>query len=145
MRFVSYFEPDFLVNEHISLKNVICNEQNKTFDIYLEGARLLDVVAFKKLVSGIQKISSLREFRKYSVVFHVEYADLRVNEEKLYLDYFRIILTEVNVDYELLTLSNHNVTYKDGKYTLNLNDTNKVSDRAIEKAIKLFVFSFYAP
>ena len=124
MRFVSYFEENFLTNEQITLKNVICNEQNKTFDIYLTGAKLLDIPSFKKLILGIQKISSLREFRKYTVVFHIEYYDLRKNEEKLYLDYFRTLLTDVNVDYDLLTLSNYNVSYEDGSYILNLNDLN---------------------
>ena len=138
MRFVSYFEENFLTNEQITLKNVICNEQNKTFDIYLTGAKLLDIPSFKKLILGIQKISSLREFRKYTVVFHIEYNELRKNEEKLYLDYFRTLLTDVNVDYDLLTLSNYNVSYEDGSYILNLNDLNKVNDKVIEKAVKLF-------
>ena len=138
MRFVSYFEPDFLVNEQISLKNVICSEQNKTFDIYLDGAKLLDITSFKKLIVGFQKISSLREFRKYNVTFHVEYTDLRKKDERLYLDYFRVILTEINIDYELLALSNYNVVYEDGTYFLNMNDISKVSDKTIMKAVELF-------
>ena len=138
MRFTSFFEPDFLVNEHIILKNVVCNEKNKTFTIYLKGEKLLDIPAFKKLVAGIQKLSALREFRKYTVNFLITYADLRKNDNKLYLDYFRTILTEVSVDYDLLILSNNNVAYQDGNFVLNLNDLKKVSETVLDKANALF-------
>ena len=37
MRFISYFEPDFLVKEHVMLKNVECSEENKTFKVFLQG------------------------------------------------------------------------------------------------------------
>ena len=137
MRFTSYFEPDFLVNEHIILKNVVCNEQNKAFTIYLQGDKLLDIPSFKKLITGIQKISGLREFRKYTVNFFISYEDLRKNDNKLYLDYFRTILTEVNVDYDLLMLSSNNVMYQDDKFVINLNDLNKINDLVITKANKL--------
>ena len=138
MRFTSYFENDFLQNEHISLSNVVCNEGNGTFSIYLKGERLLDIQALKKLVLGLQKLSSERELRKYVVTYSIIYDDLRKDDSKLYLDYFRTLLTEINIDYELLLLSNHNVSYENGEYILNLNDLNKVSDNVIDKAIKLF-------
>ena len=48
MRFTSYFEPNFLENEHIILKNVIGNKENKTFTVYLHGDKLLDIISFKK-------------------------------------------------------------------------------------------------
>ena len=138
MRFTSYFEPDFLIKEHIVLKNVKCSEGKKSFCVYLQGDKLLDIASFKKLVAGITKISSLREFRKYTVEFYISYNDLRTDESKLYIDYFRTILTEVNVDYDLLMLSNYNVLYENSVYTITLNDLNKVNDRTLEKAIQLF-------
>ena len=34
MRFISYFEPDFLIKEQIIIKNVECCEEKKTFKVF---------------------------------------------------------------------------------------------------------------
>ena len=138
MRFNSYFEQDFLINEHISLSNVICNENTKTFKIILKGEKLLEINALKKLILGMQKLSSDRQLRKYEITYSIAYNDLRKNESKLYLEYYRTILTEVSVDYELLSLSNSNVAFDGVNYVISLSDINKVNDNVIEKAKKLF-------
>ena len=138
MRFNSYFEQDFLINEHISLSNVICNENTKTFKIVLKGEKLLEINALKKLILGMQKLSSDRQLRKYEITYSIAYNDLRKNESKLYLEYYRTILTEVSVDYELLSLSNSNVAFDGVNYVISLSDINKVNDNVIEKAKKLF-------
>ena len=138
MRFNSYFEPDFLEKEHINLENVVVNEKNKTFSIKLKGERLIDVQAFKKLVLGMQKLFSEREFRKFNLSYSINYTDLRKDETRLYLEYYRTILTEVNVDYELLLLSNHTVSFDGSDFIINLSDLNKVKDTTINKAQELF-------
>ena len=138
MRFNSYFEENFLTNEKIQIDKVICNEKEKRFNIVLKGEKLLDVNAFRKLVAGLQKLSNERELRKFIVDYSISYTDLRKTDSKLYLDYYRAILTEIKVDYDLLSLSNYNVSFNEGIYTLSLSDVNKVSDTTIEKANKLF-------
>jgi hypothetical protein len=60
VRFTSYFEPEFLEKEHISLVNVVVNEKNKTFQIQLKGDKLIDVQVFKKLVLGMQNLSLIK-------------------------------------------------------------------------------------
>ena len=111
MSFTSYFELDFLEKEHIILEKVVCSDKNKSFSIQLKGERLIDVQAFKKLVLGMQKLFSEREFRKYSLSYSITYDDLRKDEKTLYLEYYRMILTDVSIDYDLLLLSNSNVSY----------------------------------
>ena len=138
MRFTSFFEQDFLVKEHITISKVICNEETKTFNVLLKGEKLLDVNSFKKLVSGMQKLASDRALRKYEVNYSINYDDLRSYESKLYLDYYRTILMEVCVDYDLLSLTNYNVSYDNNVYTINVSDLNKISDDIINKATILF-------
>ena len=138
MRFASFFEQDFLQNEKITIGEVLCNENAKTFNIVLKGDSLLDINALKKLVSGMQKLSSDRLMRKYTVLYSIKYDNLKLDDTKLYLDYFRVLLTEIKVDYELLSLSNFNVEFSDSTYIINLSDENKVNDKTIEKALKLF-------
>ena len=138
MRFTSFFETEFLTKEQISISKVICNEETKSFNIILKGEKLLDVNAFKKLVAGMQKLSADRTFRKYELKYSINYNDLRTLETKLYLDYYRTILMEVCVDYELLSLTNYNVSYENNVYTINVSDINKISDNVIEKATSLF-------
>ena len=74
MRFSSYFEQGFLVDEHITLQNVLCNEKDKTFKIFLKGDRLLEVSALKKLVLGMQKLSNDRLLRKYDISYSISYS-----------------------------------------------------------------------
>ena len=138
MRFNSYFEPDFLEKEHISLENVVVNEKNKTFSIKLKGDRLLDIQAFKKLVLAMQKLFSERELRKYNLAYSINYNDTRKDDSRLYLEYYRTILTEVNVDYELLLLSNYNVSFDGNDFIISLSDLNKIKDTTIDKAQVLF-------
>ena len=138
MRFSSYFEQGFLVDEHITLQNVLCNEKDKTFKIFLKGDRLLEVSALKKLVLGMQKLSNDRLLRKYDISYSISYDDLRLEDSKLYLEYYRCLLTEVVVDYELLILSNFNVTFDGKTYFLKSSKSKNISDTVIEKAKILF-------
>ena len=138
MRFSNYFETDFLVNEKLSLSKVICNEEKKSFQLQLIGERLLSIDSLKKLVNGIKKLQDERVMRKYELSYSLVYNDLRSDDEKLYLEYFRFLLTEVCVDYELLALSNHSVEYKDSTFKIIVSDSNKVNQNAVDKAVKLF-------
>ena len=101
MRFSSYFETDFLSNEKISLIKVLCSEQKKSFHLELKGEKLLSIDSLKKLVTGIKKLQEERVMRKYDVTYSISYDDLRSDDEKLYLEYYRVLLTEICVDYEL--------------------------------------------
>ena len=138
MRFSNYFETDFLANEKLSLSKVICNEEKKSFQLQLIGERLLSIDSLKKLVNGIKKLQDERVMRKYELSYSLVYNDLRSDDEKLYLEYFRFLLTEVCVDYELLALSNHSVEYKDSTFKIIVSDSNKVNQNAVDKAVKLF-------
>ena len=121
--------------------------RNKTFNIILKGKTLLDINALKKLVSGMQKLASDRLIRKYSVNYSIKYDDLKLDDKKLYLDYYRVLLTEIMVDYELLGLSNFNVDFDGSSYIINLSDENKVNDKVIAKALNIFskleIFSLF--
>lgn len=138
MRFNSYFEQDFLTNERISLSNVICSEENKTFKIFLKGEKLIEVASLKKLVAGMKKLSSDRLLRKYDISYSISYSDLRSSDEKLYIEYFRFLLTEVVVDYELLSLSNLNVSFDGKTYIAKHTASSKVNEAVILKANKIF-------
>jgi hypothetical protein len=138
MRFNSYFEQDFLANERISLSNVICSEENKTFKIFLKGERLIEVASLKKLVAGMKKLSSDRLLRKYDISYSISYSDLRSSDEKLYIEYFRCLLTEVVVDYELLSLSNLNVSFDGKTYIAKHTASSKVNEAVVLKANKIF-------
>ena len=138
MRFNSYFEQDFLTNERISLSNVICSEENKTFKIFLKGERLIEVASLKKLVAGMKKLSSDRLLRKYDISYSISYSDLRSSDEKLYIEYFRCLLTEVVVDYELLSLSNLNVSFDGKTYIAKHTASSKVNEAVVLKANKIF-------
>ena len=138
MRFNSYFEQDFLTNERISLSNVICSEENKTFKIFLKGERLIEVASLKKLVAGMKKLSSDRLLRKYDISYSISYSDLRSSDEKLYVEYFRFLLTEIVVDYELLSLSNLNVSFDGKTYIAKHTASSKVNEAVVLKANKIF-------
>ena len=138
MRFNSYFEQDFLANERISLSNVICSEENKTFKIFLKGERLIEVASLKKLVAGMKKLSSDRLLRKYDISYSISYSDLRSSDEKLYVEYFRFLLTEIVVDYELLSLSNLNVSFDGKTYIAKHTASSKVNEAVVLKANKIF-------
>ena len=138
MRFNSYFEQDFLTNDRISLSNVICSEENKTFKIFLKGERLIEVASLKKLVAGMKKLSSDRLLRKYDISYSISYSDLRSSDEKLYIEYFRFLLTEVVVDYELLSLSNLNVSFDGKTYIAKHTASSKVNEAVVLKANKIF-------
>ena len=138
MRFNSYFEQDFLANERISLSNVICSEENKTFKIFLKGERLIEVASLKKLVAGMKKLASDRLLRKYDISYSISYSDLRSSDEKLYVEYFRFLLTEIVVDYELLSLSNLNVSFDGKTYIAKHTASSKVNEAVVLKANKIF-------
>ena len=138
MRFNSYFEQDFLTNERISLSNVICSEENKTFKIFLKGERLIEVASLKKLVAGMKKLASDRLLRKYDISYSISYSDLRSSDEKLYVEYFRFLLTEIVVDYELLSLSNLNVSFDGKTYIAKHTASSKVNEAVVLKANKIF-------
>ena len=138
MRFSSYFETDFLSNEKISLIKVLCSEQKKSFHLELKGEKLLSIDSLKKLVTGIKKIQEERVMRKYDVTYSISYDDLRSDDENLYLEYYRVLLTEICVDYELLSLSSYGVEYNSNVYKLIVSDSSKINQNAINKAIKLF-------
>ena len=141
MRLTSYFEENFLENEKLILENVVVDEKNKIFKLFYKGESLLSIDSFKKLVNGMKKVSSDRELRKFEVKYSIKYNDLKANDEKLYMDYFRVILTEINVDYELLMLSSSNVIYNPSisSYVINVTSGAKVSEDVINKAKELFV------
>lgn len=138
MRFNSYFEQDFLANERISLSNVICSEENKTFKIFLKGERLIEIASLKKLVAGMKKLASDRLLRKYDISYSISYSDLRSSDEKLYVEYFRFLLTEIVVDYELLSLSNLNVSFDGKTYIAKHTASSKVNEAIVLKANKIF-------
>lgn len=138
MRFSSFFEENFLTDEKISIEKVICKEKDKYFNIILKGEKLLEINAFKKLVSAMHKLASDRDLRKFIIDYSISYNDLRVDDTKLYLDYYHTILTETNVDYDLLSLSNSNVSYTKEAFVIKLSDLSKISDETISKANNLF-------
>ena len=138
MRFTSYFESNFLENEKITLSNVICNEKDKVFNIKLKGEKLLEINALKKLVLGFQKLANDRDLRKYEVKYAISYDDLRLKESRLYLEYFRFLLADYKVDYDLLNLTTYTVAFENNSFVISLSDVNKISDEAIEKAKTLF-------
>ena len=137
MRFSCYFEENFLENEHIVLSSVLCNEKERTINVELIGDELLSIVSFKKLLKGMDKLSN--DLRKYKFDFKISYKDLKLDHTKLYTDYFFVVLTEINIDYDLLTLSNCTFNYKNGIYNVLVNEMKKISDEIILKAEKLFV------
>ena len=137
MRFSSYFEENFLSLEKINILSVKCSEAKRSIFVDLLGEELLSIPSFKKLIKGLEKLS--HDLRKYEFDFKISYKELKLDNTKLYNDYFFVILTELNVDYELLTLSNCSFTYSDGSYNLIVSDEKKISDEIIQKAIALFM------
>ena len=135
MRFSSYFEEKFLENEHITIDSVKCNEKNRSFNLALKGEELLNISSFKKLVKGLQKLEN--DLRKYEFNYTISYDNKKLDDRQLYLEYFFTILTEINVDYELLALSSCSIEYNGGVYSASVVGEKKLSDKTLEKAINL--------
>ena len=136
MRFSCYFEENFLENDKIVLSKVLCNEKERSINVSLVGDEILTISSFKKLIKGMEKLSN--DLRKYHFDFTITYNNLKTDSIKLYTDYYFTILSEINVDYDLLTLSNCSFNYKNGVYKVLVNDEKKISDEIILKAEKLF-------
>lgn len=136
MKFYDFFEKDFFENNKIKLLGVKAKDKEKSFEIHLEIDKPLPIHLFKKLLKGFSKLE--KELRHYVISYNFKYLDNDFSNKELYLEYYRVILTDIKVDYDLLTLSNYNVDYEDGCYFLTLFNDKKIEDIVIEKAVKVF-------